>query len=42
MGTQLLAVKIEAYAFLNVLGVGIWIILCAVIIREYRKLKAPT
>jgi ATP:ADP antiporter, AAA family len=41
IGTQLLAVKIEAYAFLNVLGVGIWIILCAVIIREYRKLKAP-
>jgi len=42
IGTQLLAVKIEAYAFLNVLGVGIWIILCAVIIREYRKLKVPT
>ena len=42
IGTQLLAVKIEAYAFLNVLGVGIWIILCAVIIREYKKLKAPT
>ncbi len=42
IGTQLLAVKIEAYAFLNVLGVGVWIILCAVIIREYRKLKTPT
>ena len=42
IGTQLLAVKIEAYAFLNVLGVGVWIILCAVIIREYKKLKAPT
>ena len=42
IGTKLLAVKIESYALLNVLGVAVWIILCAVIIREYRKVKAPT
>jgi ATP:ADP antiporter, AAA family len=40
-GTQLLAVKIESYALLNVLGVAVWIVLCLLIIREYRKLKIP-
>lgn len=40
-GTQLLALKIEKYAFLNVLGVAVWIFLCVLIMREYRKLKNP-
>jgi AAA family ATP:ADP antiporter len=41
IGTKVLAVKIESYALLNVLGVAIWIILCALILKEYRKVKAP-
>jgi ATP:ADP antiporter, AAA family len=42
IGTKALAVKIESYALLNVLGVALWIILCALILKEYRKVKAPT
>ena len=41
IGTKVLAVKIESYALLNVFGVAVWIILCALILREYRKVKAP-
>jgi AAA family ATP:ADP antiporter len=39
VGTQLLALKIERYALLNVLGVVVWIFLCIVILREYGKRK---
>ena len=36
-GTQLLALKIESYALVNVVGVVVWLILCALIIRDYKK-----
>jgi AAA family ATP:ADP antiporter len=38
-GTQFLALKIEKYAFLNVFGVAVWILLCVLILKEYRKLR---
>ena len=41
IGTKVLELKIESYALLNVFGVAVWIILCALILREYRKVKAP-
>jgi AAA family ATP:ADP antiporter len=42
VGTQLLALKIERYAFINVLGVAVWILLCALILREYKKLHVAS
>ncbi len=39
IGTQLLALKIEKYAIINVVAVGVWLVLCFFIIREYRKIK---
>jgi AAA family ATP:ADP antiporter len=41
-GTQLLALKIEKYAILNVLGIVVWLGLCFLINREYKKLKEKT
>jgi AAA family ATP:ADP antiporter len=40
IGTQLLSVAIEKYAIINVVGVGIWIAICFLIMKEYRKSKA--
>jgi hypothetical protein len=40
VGTQLLSVAIEKYAIINVVGVGIWIVICILIMKEYKKLKA--
>ena len=42
VGTQLLSLAIEKYAFINVIGVGIWIAVCFLIMREYKKAKSPT
>lgn len=39
VGAQLLALKIEQFALLNVLGVAVWIVLCVLILKEYRKLR---
>jgi hypothetical protein len=38
--TRLLSLAIEKYAFTNVFGVGIWIAICFLIKKEYRKLTA--
>lgn len=40
VGTQILSVAIEKYAIINVVSVGIWLAICFLIMREYRKLKA--
>jgi len=40
VGTQLLSLAIEKYAFINVIGVGIWIAVCFLIMREYKKIKS--
>lgn len=40
VGTQILAVAIEKYAIINVVGVAIWIAMSFLIIKEYKKLKA--
>jgi AAA family ATP:ADP antiporter len=40
IGTTYLALAIEKYAVINVVMVGFWLVLCVLIIREYRKLKA--
>ncbi len=40
VGTTYLALTIEKYAIINVVMVGLWLVLCVLIIREYRKLKA--
>jgi lipoprotein signal peptidase len=34
--------RIERYALLNVAGVVVWLGLCALIIRAYKKKKAET
>jgi AAA family ATP:ADP antiporter len=39
-GTQLLALKIEKYAYFNIVGAVILVGLCILIIREHRRLKA--
>lgn len=39
VGTQLLSVTIEKYAFINVIGIGIWIAICFLVMKEYKKLK---
>jgi AAA family ATP:ADP antiporter len=41
VGTQLLSLAIEKYAFINVIGVGIWIAVCLLIRREYKRAKSP-
>jgi AAA family ATP:ADP antiporter len=41
VGTQLLSLAIEKYAFINVIGVGIWIAVCFLIRREYKRAKSP-
>jgi len=40
VGTQLLSAAIEKYAFINVIGVGIWVTICFLVMKEYKKLKA--
>jgi AAA family ATP:ADP antiporter len=40
VGTTFLALSIERFAVINVVGVGIWIVLTVFVIREYRKRKA--
>jgi AAA family ATP:ADP antiporter len=40
VGTQILSVAIEKYAIINVVGVGIWIAISFLIMKEYKKLKA--
>ncbi len=42
VGTQILSLAIEQYALINVIGVGIWIAVCFLIMREYKKAKSPT
>ena len=42
VGTQLLSVTIEKYAFINVIGVGIWIAICFLVMKEYNKHKAKS
>ena len=42
VGTQLLSATIEKYAFINVIGVGIWIAICFLVMKEYKKLKAKS
>jgi len=40
VGTQILALKIEKYAYFNIVGAVVLIGLCVLIIREHRRLKA--
>jgi len=40
VGTTALALSIERFAFVNVVGVLLWIVLTALVIREYKKRKA--
>jgi len=40
LGTQILGVAIEKFALINVIIVGIWLALCFLVIKEYKKLKA--
>jgi len=40
VGTQLLSVTVEKFALVNVIGVGIWIAICILVIKEYKKIKA--
>jgi AAA family ATP:ADP antiporter len=40
VGTTFLALSIERFAFINVVGVLIWILLTVLVIREYNKKKA--
>ena len=40
VGTTYLALSIERFALINVLGVLVWIFLTVLVIREYRKKKA--
>jgi len=40
VGTTYLALAIEKYAIINVVMVGFWIVLCILIIREYKAQKA--
>jgi AAA family ATP:ADP antiporter len=40
IGTTCLAMSIEDFALVNVVGITVWIVLCALIVREYRRLKA--
>jgi len=40
LGTTFLALKIEKFASVNVAAILVWIFLCILIIREYKKLKA--
>jgi len=42
LGTTYLALSVERFAKINVVGVIIWIMLCFFVIREYKKLKAKT
>jgi ATP:ADP antiporter, AAA family len=42
VGTQILSLAIEQYALINVIGVGIWIAVCFLIMREYKKAKSAT
>jgi len=42
VGTQLLSATIEKYAFINVIGVGIWIAICFLVMKEYKKLRAKS
>jgi len=41
LGTTYLAAAVEGYAGLNVVCVVIWIVLSLLIVREYKKIKAP-
>ena len=41
LGTTYLAAAVEGYAGLNVVCVAIWIVLSLLIVREYKKIKAP-
>ena len=41
LGTTYLAASVEGYAGLNVVCVAIWIVLSVLIVREYKKIKAP-
>jgi ATP:ADP antiporter, AAA family len=41
-GTQLLSATIEKYAFINVVGVGIWLAICVLVMKEYKKRKAKS
>jgi AAA family ATP:ADP antiporter len=40
VGTAVFGLKIESYAFFNVLGVLVWLGICILIIRQYAKAKA--
>lgn len=40
VGTTYLAMSIEDFALVNVVGISIWIVLCVLIALEYKKLKA--
>jgi ATP:ADP antiporter, AAA family len=40
LGTQILGVAIEKFALINVIIVGIWIAICFLVMKEYKKLKA--
>jgi AAA family ATP:ADP antiporter len=40
LGTQILGVAIEKFALINVIIVWIWIAICFLVIKEYKKLKA--
>ena len=40
IGTALLTLSIESFAAINVCGILLWIGLCVLIAREYRKRKA--
>ena len=42
LGTQVLSLAIEKYALFNVVAVVVWIVLCFLIIREYKRIKAKT
>ncbi|MCR4410266.1 MAG: Npt1/Npt2 family nucleotide transporter [Candidatus Saccharicenans sp.] len=42
LGTTYLAFNVEKFARVNILGVLIWISLCFLIIREYKKLRGRT
>jgi len=39
VGTTYLALAIEKYAIINVVMVGFWLVLCVLIIREYKRQK---
>jgi AAA family ATP:ADP antiporter len=40
IGTTVLAMSIENFALVNVVSISIWLVLCVLIVLEYKKLKA--